>query len=141
MTTARPRWPFAIVTGLLACVIAVAALGAVAYTDHAKCDGDGGVPYSAADSPAGSFCDGPLRTPWALAAPLLVLLAIGAPATARRAWLWVWFATVVSVAALLCLTTPMLALGQSCSDRDTRAYDRWIEAGRAGPRPADSEKY
>jgi hypothetical protein len=132
------------VVGVLACVIAVVALAAVALTDQAKCDGDGGVPYSAADSPAGRFCDGSLRTPWAVAAlalPLVVLVVMGVVAGVRRRWLWVWLAPVVSLGTLLCLTTPVLALGQSCSASDQRAYDRWVDGGREGPPPADCEKY
>jgi hypothetical protein len=129
---------------LLAFVTAIVAVAAVAFTDHAQCDGDGGVPYSAADSLAGRFCDGSLLTPWAVAAlavPLLVVVVVGARAAARRTWLWVWLAPVAGLGALVCLTTPVLALGQSCSDSDQRVYDRWVAGGRAGPPPADCEKY
>jgi len=76
----------------------VAAAGVVAYASFTaavvfsvvRCGGDGGVPYSAGDSPAGRLCED--ATSWAylaLAFPTVLVLVVGAIGVARARWLWV----------------------------------------------------
>ena len=124
--------------------VALASLVGVVLVGFSKCDGDGGVPYSARDSVAGRFCDGPLFGVWAgalLVVPAVALLLVGVRAVARGRWLWIGVAAAIGAGTVLSLTVPALALPGKCSDEDQRAYDEWVASGRAGPRPADCERY
>ncbi|MGI8593645.1 MAG: hypothetical protein ACR2ML_04650 [Solirubrobacteraceae bacterium] len=139
---AGPHLLSRLVVGVCAGAVAIASFTMVTGVALAKCDGDGGLPNSAADSPAGRFCEGPLVWPWAaalLVAPMVVLLGIGVVGIVRRRRLWVWVAPVVGVGTLLLLCLPVLALDQSCSAADQRAYDEW-DGARGGEQPADCEQ-
>ena len=130
--------------GICAGAVAIASFAAVVMVGLGKCDGDGGLPYSAADSPAGRFCEGPLVWPWTaalLVAPMVVLLAIGTIGVVRRRWLWVGIAPAVGVGTLLLLFVPVFALDQSCSAADQRAYDAGVEGDRGAEQPVDCSKY
>jgi hypothetical protein len=127
-----------------AVLVVVASFVVLFAVDYGTCSGDGGSPFSARDSVAGRFCDGPLETPWAaamLVVPVGLAAGLGAWGVARRSGAIVAVAVGAGVAAILVLAVPVIALPSGCSGSDQRAYDRWVDGGRAGPRPADCETY
>ena len=132
----------AVVVGALA--ILVVSVVVLVVVDYDTCSGDGGSPFSADDSVAGRFCDGPLHVPWAialLAVPVVVLLVLGVMGVARLRAALVAIAVGAGVATVVALAVPVAALPSNCSDADQKAYDRWIAGGRAEPPPADCETY
>jgi hypothetical protein len=131
-----------LVAGAIAVLIAAGIVMIV--LDYGTCSGDGGSPYSAEDSIAGDFCDGPLRGPWQLAmlvVPFAVVVVVGVLAvrSARAALLAV--GVVSGLLAAVALAVPVVALPNNCSDSDQRAYDRWLAGGQKGERPAECETY
>ena len=109
-----------------------------------RCDGDGGVPYSARDSTAGAFCDGPLLGVWQVALlvlPVAAAAAVGVVVVVRRRWAWAALSAAAGAGVLIALGVPVAALPAACSHADQRAYDAWVQGGRAGARPADCERY
>jgi hypothetical protein len=127
-------------------VVAVFLVSVIALLvlDHGTCSGDGGSPYSAEDSVAGDFCDGPLRGVWQVAlafGPAVLAAGLGVLAVVRTRVALLAIALAAGALAVFALAVPVAALPNTCSDADQRAYDRWVENDRAGPRPADCETY
>jgi hypothetical protein len=50
-------------------------------------------------------------------------------------------AVTAGVGAVVVLAGSVAALPRGCSSSDQRAYDRWVDGGRGGQRPADCETY
>lgn len=142
MAARRTLLVLAVVVAALAVLVASAV--ALFVVDYGTCSGDGGSPFSARDSAAGRFCDGALHVPWAtalLAVPCLLLVALGIVGVTRSRVALLAIGIAAGVAAIVGLSAPVLALPDGCSGSDQRAYDRWAEGGRAGPRPADCDSY
>ena len=86
MIDSMPRWALIVAVSVSAIEIALESADVLVVVDYDTCSGDGGSPFSADDSVAGRFCDGPLHVPWAialLAVPLVVLLVLGIMGAAR----------------------------------------------------------
>src|SRR5829696_4867085 len=116
----------------------VASVAALVLVDHGTCSGDGGSPYSAFDSLAGRFCDGPLRGLWAsalLLLPLAAVVVLGVLGIVRARALLVGIGVAAGYAAVVGLSAAVIALPGHCSGSDQRAYDRWVDGGRSGPQP------
>jgi hypothetical protein len=144
MIDSMPRWALILLVSVSAFVIAVVSVVMLLVVDYDTCSGDGGSPFSADDSVAGRFCDGPLHVLWAmalLAVPVVVLVLIGVMGVARLRAALVAIGVGAGVAAVVALAAPVAALPSNCSDSDQNAYDRWIAGGRSGPPPADCETY
>jgi hypothetical protein len=139
-----PRWARVLILVVAALAVLVLAVVVLLVVDYGTCSGDGGSPFSANDSTAGRFCNGPLRLPWGVAflvVPLGLVVVLGVVGVVRSSTGLLAGAVGAGVAAIVVLALTVVALPGSCSGSDQRAYDRWIEGGRAEPRPADCETY
>lgn len=126
--------------GLLACGSFVAYV----FVALVRCGGDGGVPYSADDSPAGLLCRGSGSDAWTyvvIAAPVVVLLVLGVIGVLRARWLWVAISAAAGIGTAFVLFVALLGLPATCSEEDQRAYDEWSRGGRFGEQPADCQTY
>jgi len=139
-----PRWALILITVAGFVLILVGSVAALLLVDHGTCSGDGGSPFSADDSLAGRFCHGPLRGLWAtalLVVPVAALLVLAILGIVRARALLVGIGVAAGYAAVVGLSAAVIALPSHCSGSDQRAYDRWVDGGRSGPRPADCERY
>ena len=144
MDTAPTRLLQVLTVVMSAVLVACGSFVAYVFVALVRCGGDGGVPYSADDSPAGRLCRGSGSDVWLYAVmgvPLVVLLILGVIGVLRARWLWVGLAALAGFGATFALFVALLALPASCSEGDQRAYDEWSERGRLGEQPADCQTY
>ena len=104
--------------------------------------GDGGYPYAARDSTAGSGCqaidDAGLL---GFTLPLMVtILVLGLAAWLAR-WSIAWLALAAGLALSLVPGFVLESLDPYCSQEDQEAFDAWARSGGNGPMPADCEQY
>lgn len=124
------RLPYAVATAVVA-VLGLAAGGFLTMIQAIiTCSGDGGSPYSADASLAGRFCSGSIAAPYfvlQIAAPVLLILALGVVATVRLSWRP--FVVGVAAGAALFSTMALLvaALPNSCSEEQLREHPRRCE--------------
>lgn len=140
-----------LILAMVALVIALALFEFTAWVVGAlsACDGDGGVPYSAHDSPAGRFCaaldePGLSRIAWwvALLLPCVVLVVVGIIAIVRRNRRLLIVAAVGAFLLACGIMLPFFVLPSRCSTEQQRAYDEWQRAPkRTREPPFDCEHY
>jgi hypothetical protein len=142
---ARPRRVGVQVAAVAVLVAFLVAWYFLALASAMACDGDGGQPYAAPDSPVGRLCRlrgdlssviGLLHTAGVTAAPLLILAAT-TTAIRRRSWAVLLAGTAAASASILLASVPFLVLSNDCSSAQQRAVERWLLDGRPGPPPYD----
>lgn len=146
---ARPRRVGVQVAAVAVLVAFLAAWYFLWFGSALACDGEGGLPYAAPDSPVGRLCRlrgdlssviGLLYTAGVTAAPLLILAAT-TTAIRRRSWAVLLAGTAAASAIILLASLPFLVLSDDCSSAQQRAVERWLLDAQPGPPPYDCDTY